>query len=196
MSFAAHALQRLTPMDLFETLVEDHRLISRVLNAFGGFLDEAETSGVLDVVELNRFVVFFREFVELLHHEREEEILFPAMESVGYSKKGAPLAHIHDQHERECALLLGLRKLAVAPSPLTAARQERVLERGRELIEFEQAHMQKENELLYPAIKKELSGQTLGALSRKLNTGQAAERRATDQAWLKTLADELVHAHA
>ena len=182
-------------MDLFETLVDDHRLISRVLSAFGGFLDEAESSGVLDMVELNRFIVFFREFVELLHHEREEEILFPAMESVGYSKNGAPLAHIHDQHERECALLLRLRKLAVETSPPAAARQARVLETGRELIEFEQAHMQKENELLYPAMKQEFSGQTLAALSQKLNTGQAAERRATDQAWLKTLADELVRAH-
>jgi hemerythrin-like domain-containing protein len=182
-------------MDLFETLVEDHRLISRVLNAFGGFLDETESSGVLDLVELNRFVVFFREFVELLHHEREEEVLFPAMESVGYSKQGAPLAHIHDQHERECALLLILRKLAVTTSPPTATRQARVLHAGRELIEFEQAHMQQENELLYPAMKKEFSGQTLANLSRKLNTGQAAERRATDQAWLKTLADELVREH-
>jgi hemerythrin-like domain-containing protein len=195
MNPAAHALQSLGSMDLFETLVDDHRLISRVLNAFGGFLDEAESSGLLDAVELNRFVVFFREFVELLHHEREEEVLFPAMESIGYSKNGAPLAHIHDQHERECALLLRLRKLAVATSPPAAARQARLIETGRELVEFEQAHMQKENELLYPAMKKEFSGQTIAALSRKMNTGQAAERRATDQAWLKTLADELARAH-
>lgn len=194
MNSAAHALQRGTSMDLFETLVADHRLISRVLNAFGDFLDETESSG-LDLVELNRFVVFFREFVELLHHEREEEVLFPAMESAGYTRKGAPLAHIHDEHERESALILRLRKLAVSASPPTAVRQERVLETGRELIEFEQAHMQEENELLYPALKKEFSGQTLADLSRRLNTGQAAERRATDQAWLRTLADELVRDH-
>lgn len=183
-------------MDLFETLVDDHRIIARVLNAFESFLEETESSGVLDLVELNRFVVFFREFVELLHHEREEEVLFPAMESVGYARKGAPLGHIHDQHEEECALLLKLRKLAVAASPPSSARQARVIETGRELITFEQEHMKKESELLYPAMKKEFAGQTLADLSRKLNTGQAAERRATEQAWLRTLADELAREHA
>lgn len=184
-------------MDVFETLVDDHRLISRVLNAFDGFLDETETSGILDRVELDRFMVFFREFVELLHHEREEEVLFPAMESVGYARTGAPLAHLRDQHERESALLATLRKLAVATTPTSAsaASTDHVIETGRELIEFEHAHMKKENELLFPTLKEVFVGRTLAQLSRELNTGKAAERRATDQAWLKTLADELVREH-
>src|SRR6185503_6573918 len=75
-------------MDIFEELTKDHRLISQVLDAFETFVDTAVAD--LDLVELNRFAVFFREFVELTHHEREERVLLPAMESLGYARNGAP----------------------------------------------------------------------------------------------------------
>ncbi|HEX7672459.1 MAG TPA: hemerythrin domain-containing protein [Polyangiaceae bacterium] len=182
-------------MDIFDTLIDDHRLIARVLDALEGFIATVEKSGNLDVAELNRFVVFFREFAELTHHEREEGMLFPAMAKLGYALGGAPLAHIRDEHERERHLLFQLRQVAVRQRVTASAKKAHVIGIVRELIAFEREHIQKENELLYPAVKKEFTGKTLDELTRGLWMRTGAKERLIEESWLRTLAEELVREH-
>jgi hemerythrin-like domain-containing protein len=182
--------------DFFDTLVDEHRLILRTLDALEHFIANVEDGKPLDLVELNRFVVFLREFVELVHHEREESVLFPAMMKLGYSKAGAPIAHIHSEHQRERGLLFELRQAAVRVRPMSSAQHAHLVGLVRELIAFERKHIKKENELLYPTVKKELSGQTLEELTKKLWRGDDPERRIVEDAWLRTLAAELVEEHS
>jgi hemerythrin-like domain-containing protein len=182
-------------MDIFEELTSDQRLISRVLEAFDHFLSESDPCSELDLVELNRFTVFLREFVELCHHEREEHILLPAMETIGYAHNSAPLKHIREEHERERNLLLELRRAAVRLRPPAAMERARLVKIARDLIAFEHAHMRKESELLYPSAKKELAGRTLLDLSRSLGTQEGTWSRMVEQTWLRSLADELVRDH-
>ncbi len=179
-------------MDIFENLIDDHRLITLVLNALERFIRRAELSGKVDLVELNRFVVFLHEFADLIHHEREERILFPAMAKLGYAPNGAPLAHIRDEHVRERHLLFELRQVAVRASLEASAKKAHVIGVVRELVAFEREHIQKENELLYPTVKKEFSGKTLDELTRELWSPADAEFRLVELAWLRSLADELI----
>jgi hemerythrin-like domain-containing protein len=182
-------------MDIFETLVDDHRLIQRVIKAFECFITETESEGAWDLTELNRFAVFFREFVDLLHHDREELVLFPAMGQLGYAPSGAPIAHIRDQHRRERGLVVQLQRAAVK------ARAPGVLEHGwlvkaaRELIAFERQHMKAENELLYPSVQKEFAGKTLADVVARLSSRAEAEGRLFDEHWLRDLATELIRDH-
>lgn len=179
-------------MDIFETLVDDHRLISRVVDAFEQFITRAEASRDIDLSELNRFVVFFREFADLIHHEREEGILFPAMEKLGYAPTGAPIAHVRDEHRRERRLMFQLRQAAVRTSLAASAKKAHVVGIVRELIMFEREHIQKENELLYPMVKSELSGRTIDELTRKFFRNEDAEAVLAESAWLRSLAESLV----
>jgi len=183
-------------MDLFDTLVDEHRLILRTLVALEHFVEGVEKSGELDPFELNRFVVFLREFVDLVHHEHEETILFPAMARLGYAKSGAPIAHVRDEHRREHELLFDLRQAAVKIRPPSSARRAHVIGRLRELIVFQREHIKKENELLYPAVKKEFSGKTLDDVTRSLWSDEDSPARLVEDAWLRTLAEELVRDHA
>ena len=178
-------------MDLFTTLTNELRLIGRVLDAFEVFLTSSEASGELDLVELNRVCVFLREFVELTHHECEEGLLLPAMESIGYGHNGGPLAHIRDEHARERRLVLDLRRAAVRKRVPPAERPQ-IVKLGRDLVAFERAHMKKENELLYPTVEQELRSR-LADLNNKM-----AKRSTTglDQIWLRSLADELIAENA
>lgn len=180
-------------MDIFEELTKDHRVITQVLDAFEAFVDTA--AGELDLVELNRFAVFFREFVELTHNEREERILLPAMESLGYARNGAPLTHIREEHERERNLLLELRRAAVRQGQPTAVERARIVKTARDMIAFERAHMKKENELLYPSVQKDLAGKTLSDLGRALRAHEGTWSHAVEQTWLRSLAEELVRDH-
>lgn len=179
-------------MDIFETLIDDHRLIGRVLNALEEFIRRAEASRDVDLVDLNRFVVFLREFAELIHHEREEGILFRAMAEIGYAPTGAPLAHIRDEHERERHLLFELRQAAVRTSLGASAKKAHLIGVVREFITFERAHIQKENDLLYPTVKREFSGKTIEELTRDLWRPPGAEQRLVEVAWLRSLAEALV----
>ena len=181
-------------MDLFDTLVDEHRLIQRTLTALERFVGEIEGGAELDVLELNRFVVFLREFVDLVHHEHEERVLFPAMARLGYAFSGAPIAHIHDEHVRERALLFEIRQAALRVRPLSSARRAHLVGCLRELIVFQREHVKKENELLYPAVKREFSGKTLDDVSRSLWTSQDASVLA-EISWLRALGEELIRDH-
>ncbi|HVU02816.1 MAG TPA: hemerythrin domain-containing protein [Polyangiaceae bacterium] len=183
-------------MDLFDTLIDDHRLISRVLFAFEGFLTRVEQTGDLDPIELNRFVVFFREFADLIHHDREERVLFPAMKRLGYAPNGAPIAHVMDEHRREQKLLFELRQGAVRNRPRGSRDTAHLVGVSRELVLFEREHIKKENDLLYPAVKKEFSGKTLDSVTKELWAGDDSNRALVEDAWLRSLAVELVSEHA
>lgn len=182
-------------MDLFETLTDEHRLITRTMDALEAFIEPAENGAELDVFELNRFVVFLREFADLVHHDREENILFPAMGRLGYTKSGAPIAHIRDEHRREREILFEIRQAAVRARPLSSARRAHLVGLVRELIAFQRGHIKKENELLYPTVKKEFSGKTLDDVTRLLWSQEDAQMRLVEDSWLRALAEELIREH-
>jgi hemerythrin-like domain-containing protein len=183
-------------MDLFDTLTDDHRLIARTLTALENFVGPVENGDDLDAVELNRFVVFLREFADLVHHEREEHILFPAMARLGYAKSGAPIAHVRDEHRLEHKLLFEIRQAVVRVRPLSSAKRAHLVGLLHELIAFQREHIKKENELLYPAVKKEFSGKTLDDVTRQLWTNDDAPFRLVEDSWLRALAEELIRDHA
>lgn len=179
-------------MDLFDTLTDEHRLITRTVDALESFIERVEKGDELDVFELNRFVVFLREFVDLVHHQREESILFPAMAKLGYAKSGAPIAHVRDEHRREHKILFEIRQAAVRVKPLSSARRAHLVGLIRELIVFQRGHIKKENELLYPTVKKEFSGKTLDEVTRTLWSDEDAQARLVEDSWLRALAEELI----
>ena len=183
-------------VDIFTSLSSDHRLISRVLDAFERFLTETEQTNAISLLELNRFCTFFREFVELVHHDLEEEVLFPAMEQIGYARNGAPLTHIRDEHERERRLLFELRREALSAQPFSPEERTLLVELGRCLIAFQRTHMKKESELLYPRLKQEFAEKRFTDLNPRAARYKLDGARDAEQRWLLSLADELVAKHA
>ena len=182
-------------MDFFDTLIDEHRLILRTLDALEAFISGVEKRGELDAFELNRFVVFLHDFVDLVHHEREERILFPAMGRLGYSKTGAPIAHVKDEHRREHKILFEIRQAALRIKPASSASRARLVGLVRELVTFQREHIKKENDLLYPAVKKEFTGKTLADVTRSLWSEEDAPIRLVEDAWLRALAEELIRDH-
>lgn len=178
-----------------DTLADEHRVIARTLDALENFVVKAEKEGSLDLFELGRFVVFLREFAELGHQAKEEGVLFPAMVKLGYSMSGAPIAHLHAEHRHEQGLLFEIRQAAISSRHLSTAKHAHLVGLVHELIAFERKHMKKENELLYPAVMKELSGKSLRDITTERWTAADAERSLAEDAWLRGLAADLSRAH-
>ena len=64
---------------LFARLEHEHRTIRETLAAFERYLDLAQGGDArAHAADLPRFLVLFREYLDLVHHEREERVLLPA----------------------------------------------------------------------------------------------------------------------
>jgi hemerythrin-like domain-containing protein len=84
-------------MQLFDELSREHELIARV----AGALRRYATDAVDDVHDARRFVTFFRTYAGAWHHEREEEVVIPALVSdVRLPLDRGPIAVLLDDHSR------------------------------------------------------------------------------------------------
>jgi hemerythrin-like domain-containing protein len=177
--------------DLFETLVEEHRVIGGVLGAFERFIAQAEAGGALQPHALARFTTFFREYADLIHHEKEEALLFPAMERRGFRRDAAPIAHVQREHAKERSLLFMLIQVSVQTETPSETMRERFVVVAREYTAFVRQHMAKENELLYPRVREAFAGGELKEIVGELAAVLELERRVGETSWLRDLALEL-----
>jgi hemerythrin-like domain-containing protein len=156
--------------DPIEILMEEHRLIERVLDALDAKADAPA-----------RFAEFFREFADDQHHQKEEGILFLAMLDAGFPHEQGPIAVMLADHERGRELIA---ELAAAdgwtPEVEAAARNYSALMRQ---------HIQKEDRILYPMARRVL-GRDLGRVGAACAESVRANAAAEDR--LRALAAELI----
>lgn len=80
---------------IVDTLMAEHRLILRVLEALDGFADWVAHGDDVEPDDLEAFVRFAREYVDAKHHGKEEDLLVAAM-----AEEGLPLdPDLLDEHE-------------------------------------------------------------------------------------------------
>jgi len=181
---------KIQTQDLFQTLGHEHGLILRVLDAFERYISNIGAGAEIDCLELGRFVTFFREYVDMTHHEREECILFPALVKHGFADKYGPLAHIRDQHGKEREFLWLLMRAFVL-GPLSSPETGRILTKvAMDYVRFQRAHIEKENALLYPLARRELTAADLQRLSEDSALFDKGSHRASPD-WLTELGESL-----
>lgn len=183
-------------MELFAKLFAEHRLIGRVLDAFEAYLDRVEQGASVNQQDFTRFVVFFREYADLLHHEREETVLFPALARHGFAETRGPLAHVRTEHQTERALMSTLLRVAARRDPWSSKDERTIASVGRELVSFQRAHIAKENELLYPVARREIAPEGPALIARELAEFDEDRGRYGHVDWLEKLGEELVADYA
>ncbi len=181
-------------MDLFSKLFAEHRLIGRVLDAFEAYLDAVDAAGTVNPHDFTRFVTFFREYADLLHHEREESVLFPALARHGFAENRGPLAHVRGEHRTERELMTRLLRIATRRDPWS--QTQAISSIGRELVAFQRAHIAKENELLYPVAQREISPEGPALVARELAEFDEDRGRHGHTDWLEALGEELIGDYA
>ncbi len=87
-----------------EVLKNEHRVIERVLDAMEKQLERPVDAGFYrDAID------FLRNFADGCHHAKEENELFPVLESAGIPREHGPIGCMLDEHEMGRALI---RKIA------------------------------------------------------------------------------------
>jgi hemerythrin-like domain-containing protein len=183
-------------MSAVEKLFGEHRVIERVVHALeicvhtpGGDTERARC-------DLLRFVTFFREYADLLHHEKEEEILMPALVESGLRWDEGILLKMRKEHDFERHLLQTLRHLALQTGTWSAEDHRRFVELSDRFASFMRAHIELEDKGLYHLVKERLLPDAEAALESKLSRFDEKRKNAGEFDLLVTLGEELISRYA
>lgn len=139
--------------DLLAKLSQEHKEILGELD----LLRDAVSGGSANFVGIWRFLDFTHEFAEP-HHEKEEKILFPALEAAGVANQGGPIGVMLMEHSQKRALVAKLQKAFDESDQIEAAKT------AKQIIVLLSNHIMKEEKVLYPLAKHLLRGKELGDL--------------------------------
>jgi hemerythrin-like domain-containing protein len=127
-----------------EILQNEHRVIEQVLSCLEVMANRAIAEGKLDATSADAALDFFQTFADGCHHRKEENHLFPLMETKGFPRDGGPTGVMLHEHEEGRHHIQGMRA-AVANG---AVRE--FAEHARAYVELLRQHILKEDQRLFP----------------------------------------------
>ena len=142
-----------------EDLLHEHEAILSALTILANINRKLQTASPVDPGDLSAFVGFLKEFADKCHHGKEEGLLFPAMAEAGVPQAGGPLGVMLREHE-EGRRWIAAMSAAIEPQ-LDATAFIRAAQGYTQLL---QAHIGKENLVLFPMAERVLSPARLESL--------------------------------
>ncbi len=180
-------------MKAADLVYKEHRLIARVLDALEVYVDQLEEAGdATDRHDLARFVTFFREFADLGHHEKEENIVFPEMVRAGFSWDDGILSDLRQEHNQERYLMRTLRHASLQKDLWSSEDLRHLVSVARTFIEFQRAHMAREDAELLPVLRDRLPEAVEQELVKRLKRFDEVWADSGESAWLRGLGQDLV----
>jgi hemerythrin-like domain-containing protein len=121
-------------------LRDEHVIILRALDALETAVGRLEAGHGPPDAWWDDVLHWLRTFADRSHHGKEEDLLFPAMIRAGVPSGGGPIDVMLEEHERGRALV---RAMAATSGADRAAA-------ARDYVVLLRAHIDKENEVLFP----------------------------------------------
>jgi hemerythrin-like domain-containing protein len=159
-----------------EVLMNEHRLIERVLGSLETFAAEVEGGRAVERRVLADYGAFFRDFADACHHGKEEDVLFQRMVDRGFPRDAGPVAVMLHEHRVGRGHVRALREVAAGEGPLAAVETALVLESTAAFVPLLRAHIQKEDRILYPMAQRLLTGPEMDAMEAEFEAIQARMR--------------------
>ena len=137
-------------MKATEILMEEHRVIERVLNALENAAERLEQGLAMNADFFIRATEFIKGFADGCHHKKEEGVLFPTMVDYGMPSQSGPIAVMLAEHEQGRIYTRAMRAAAqrLLDGDLTA-RQE-LVRNARAYVVLLRQHIAKEDSVLFP----------------------------------------------
>jgi len=183
-------------MSAVEKLFQEHRLIERVVSALEACANSVQGDSEQSRSDLLRFVTFFREFADLMHHEKEEEFLMPALVEAGLNWEEGLMLQIRKEHDFERHLLQTLRHLALQFGAWSADDCRRVIDISERFVKFMRNHIALEDGKLHQLIGERLTADAQAKLEVKLHQFDAKREVSGEMSLLLNLGEQLATRHA
>lgn len=153
-----------------EVLLGEHRTILAVLDEVDRESRRLEAKGALREAFWADLLRFLDEFDAGLHHKKEEDLLFPALEGAGLSASHGPTAVLRDEHLRS---QFWRNRLEQA---LHDRDRTRLIAAVASYLDLTRAHVLKENQILFPLARQLLSPEALAELRVAFQALEEAHR--------------------
>lgn len=144
-------------MKATQQLSSEHQAVKLMLQILQEIAQRLKSQEKIDPSHLNHLVEFIQVFVDGCHHAKEEELLFPALKQAGMSSGGGLVGLMVTEHARERALvrdlIAGINEYKKG-NPTAAGK---IVEDIRKIDILLSAHINKEDELLYPQADQHLT---------------------------------------
>ncbi len=154
-------------------LRDEHVLILRALDLLETAAARATGGSHVDDDWWARLVAWLRGFADRNHHHKEERLLFPAMERAGVPAAGGPIGVMLEEHAEGRALIVAMETTAGADRVGNVRRYVRLL----------RAHIDKENDVLFPIADSVIDDTTRLALTRDFSAMADELGRDASLAW-------------
>lgn len=131
-------------------LSEEHQVIKQVLHCLEKMANQAKLQGNLDKEAAQKAILFFRHFADQCHHDKEEAILFPAMETKGFPREGGPTGVMIIEHEQGRQHVRAMEENIEGAAQGDSEALQRFGEHAHAFHELLWEHIEKENHCLFP----------------------------------------------
>ena len=141
-------------------LVQEHVVISSVVEVLRVMARRIAGGGDVAPEDAREAAFFFSDFADGAHHDKEERLLFPAMEAAGLPSNAGPTFVMRQEHELGRARVRAMKAALDASPPDLAAF-------GREAAAFAHLlrdHIAKEDQVLFPMADQLIDAETKDAL--------------------------------
>lgn len=133
-----------------EELKTDHQIILAHLDD----LEAAINQPTISHAKIEGFLRFTETFAEP-HHQKEEQVLFPALEKKGMPNEGGPIGMMLTEHAVKRDYLAKMKK------SLKENNNEKLKENALAMISLLREHINKEDSVLYPCAQDMLTKEEL-----------------------------------
>lgn len=149
-------------MKAIEMLMKEHRIIERMLGVLEAEAKAAREAGRLDAKTGQAAVSFIREYADTLHHKKEEDLLFKAMNDAGFPKEGGPIAVMLYEHDEGREMTAGMARSLEGAAKGDKKELEVFVASAFAFAGHLRQHIYKEDHILYP-----MSGQVLAPAAQE-----------------------------
>jgi len=127
----------------------EHQVILRVVRVLSRLMDRFEQAGEFAESPLAQCVEFIRLFADACHHGKEEDLLFPVLESRGIPRDGGPIGVMLYEHQVARRLTKDMAAALTDAQTGDVHARIRFLQAARQYIDLLTNHIFKEDNVLF-----------------------------------------------
>jgi hemerythrin-like domain-containing protein len=137
-------------MKATDILMEEHRLIERVLTALETSANRVTRGEDMRPAFFINAALFIKNFADGCHHRKEEGVLFIAMNEAGIPVQGSPIGVMLSEHEQGRAFTKAMREAAEYWEKGDLSARYAVTQNALGYVALLRQHIFKEDKILFP----------------------------------------------
>jgi hemerythrin-like domain-containing protein len=152
-------------MKATDELKYEHGAVKVMLRILDIVSEQMTTGAHVETDDLDAMLAFFTVFADACHHGKEENHLFPAMESAGVPRGGGIIDTLLFEHARARRLTEAMKETAASFREGRDAARQGFAAAAQDYVTLLTRHIRTEEEVLFSMAENRLDAETDAALS-------------------------------